>query len=202
MPHGWTDKSTELEAINEMLTAAQYHPITTMDDVPNVPEAQRAQEVLQRASRQFQGEGHSFNQEDNITINLDETGGLYVPENVLRIDGYNNFDRRDFTIRSGRLYDKTNHTFEIGEPGVELRLTVVLRLALEDLPEHARRYLTLMSVRIFLTKVHSDISLIQMMKEQEIEAKNAFTAAEFDDGDFNMLDSYDSGSIFNAYEEI
>jgi hypothetical protein len=197
----FTDFSTELEAINEMLTMAEYHPISSMSDVPNVPEAQRAQEVLQRTSRQFQGLGHSFNQEDDIEINLNEIGGVFIPENVLRIDGYNNFNRRDLTTRSGMLYDKDDHTFVLGDPGTAIKVTVVFRLALEDLPEHARRYLTLMAMRIFLSKVHSDIQLIQMMKEQEIEAKNAFNAAEFADGDFNMLDSYDSGSIFNSYEE-
>lgn len=193
----FAEDSTELECINELLTAGDESPIDSIEDVETVPEAKRAQEILYITNRQFQALGHSFNTEEAVDFNLNFMGWLNVPDGILRIESTKGYQQ--LTIQSGRVYDKLNGTFQLGDAGQVQQVNIVYRVAFKDLPEVARRYLTLSCVRIYLSRYHGESTLIQLMKEQEIEAKNAFNASEFDDGNYSMLDGTDAGSIYYNY---
>ena len=61
-----------------------------------------------------QNEGWVFNRENHYPLTPEADGHIYVPENILRMDVYENdvYRTTDLVKRNGKLYDKMNHTFE------------------------------------------------------------------------------------------
>ena len=60
-----------------------------------------------------QNEGWVFNREDHFPLTPNSEGEIEVPENVLRMDVYENdvYRTTDLVKRKGKLYDKLNHTY-------------------------------------------------------------------------------------------
>ena len=119
MAYPTTAQQTELEAINEMLAAVGQAPVTSIDvdddDNPTNPDVAMARETLQQVSREVQAEGWSFNREFNYPLTPDSDKHIVIPSNMLQIDLNRNYFQNkgvDPIRREGKLYDKTNHTYE------------------------------------------------------------------------------------------
>ena len=71
--------TTELEAINTMLSTIGESPVNTVEDTGNV-DVVIARQILQTASREVQARGWHFNTEINYTITPDSDGYLVLPK--------------------------------------------------------------------------------------------------------------------------
>jgi hypothetical protein len=66
-----------------------------------------------------------------------------------------------------------------------------------DLPEVARRYITVKSARIFQERVVGSDTLSAMNRNDEQEALFALREMEGDNGDYNIFDDYGTASVLD-----
>jgi hypothetical protein len=189
--------TTELEAVNEIITQAGYTKITTVGEITSVAEASDAKDILDRISREEQSKGYYFNSEDKVEITLDGSGEYTIPSDILRIDPY--YQYKKYVQRAGKLYDIEDQTSVLGNSGDTIEVNLVRLIDFADLPETAKRYILKRAQRTYLTRYHGEPMLLEIAHKDELEAKAAFDADNFESSDFNMLDNCDNGDVYNGY---
>jgi hypothetical protein len=178
--------STKLDAVNSLLTAVGEYPVSNIVD--DVAEAQIAISVIDEVSREIQSRGWTWNTHRKATLTPDAYNNILIPTNVTRVDptdvdGWHDRSKR-FTIRNGKLFDmvKFTATFEDKEYA-----DMVYLWDFEDLPEEARRFITLDAQQRYMTRVvGADADMAQVQQQ----ATRAWIALEADDdlnADRNIL---------------
>lgn len=176
--------TTELEAVNLMLSCIGESPISTLND-PSSVDAVTAVARLREVSRSVQSKGWHFNTEKNYTLTPEATHGyIYLPANCAGVDTVVPDAHVDITQRGNRLYDRRNHTFTFTK---QLKVDMVVLLPFEDLPETARYYIAVRAARIFQDRSVGSETLFRFNSEDEREAKRTFSRAEGNAADHNIL---------------
>jgi len=174
--------TTELEAVNVMLTSIGEQPVNTLD-TPGISVVSIARAILHQTSRQVQERGLRCNTETDFPLPVDEHGNVRVPANTLKVDPTD--PTKDYVLRGDRLYDRRNRTYTFTEP---VRVDLVLFLPFEQLPQAAREYITIRAARIFQTRVLGSETLHAFTLEDERQAFHSLIAAEVETGDYNVFD--------------
>lgn len=179
--------TTELEAINTILSVIGESPVSSLSEISSVADAVNAQLILSEVARQVQTRGWHFNTEDNFELLPENgTGYINVPSNCLRVDTHGDDREVDVTQRGSRLYDKKNHTFAFTK---SLKCQVVLLLPFTDLPQAARHYITVKAARIFQARAVGSEALYQFTAQDERDALLDLKRNEGIVGDYNILTS-------------
>lgn len=179
--------TTELEAINTMLSTIGEAPVNTVED-NGIVDAVIARQILRSTSREVQSRGWHFNTEKGFLLTPDSEGFITLPITVLRVDTVEESQDIDVVLRGNRLYDRRNHTFKFDKP---IRVDVVILLHFEELPEVAREYITIRAARIFQERVVGSDRLSSFTKNDEVRALVALQEMEADTADYNILtDNY------------
>jgi hypothetical protein len=175
--------TTELEAVNEMLTAIGTVPVNTLNTV-GLTDAAIAKDTLSSISREVQSRGWWFNTSKNVTLN--PSGGIItLPTNVMHISpalptvgqaGENS----QFVVRNGRLFNITTHTDTSWTQSV--RADIIYLFDFETVPEPARRYITVRAARVFQTKVLGDEQLGVFTESHELEAWSILEGSDITSG--------------------
>jgi len=175
-------RTTELEAINEMLRAIGEAPVSAIDTGNS--DVTTALDLLRSHSRRVQALGWHFNTEREYIITPDGNGYLNVPSNALKIDSTSYSSSIDVIQRGDKLYDKYNKTFVFTEP---LKVDLVVGLDWSELPESARAYIVALAGLEFVdTDIGSD-TRHQFTSSRVNNARLLLESEETDNGDFNML---------------
>lgn len=179
-----TTPSTELDAINEMLTTIGESPVSTVDD-NGVVDAAIARQILTSVNRSVQSKGWHFNTERNYKISpsypLKE---LVLSPDVLQIDTVREDFDKNLVQRGNRLYDVENHTYKFDEP---VHVDMVVNLEFDVLPEAARYYISIRAARIFQERTLGSTTLSGFSERDEIMAKVALEEAVGETADANIL---------------
>jgi len=176
-----------LAAVNELLIAVGEDPLENLDFVP--PSANIALTILATTSRDFQEEGHWFNEETDYQLKPDpQTHHITIPANVLRIDSVGG----DCIRRGQLLYDKERKSLEFEAP---ILCDVVLHIPFEDLPASARRLIVALSVEKFIESFPVPQGTTDARLRNLMRARAAFESAAIKNGDLNLLNN---GSIQTA----
>lgn len=181
--------TTELEAINAILFGIGESPVSSLEDL-SFTDASQALTLLRRESRALQSKGWSFNMDERVRLQPEPNGEVPLPPNGLGITFKGQDAGPRFAARSGRVYDKLNHTFAIGRPVVA---DVTLMLPFEDLPEAARLFIMVRAGRKFQDATLGDQSLHQFEEKDEVAAWAEFLSREAENADFNIV--RDSSSV-------
>ena len=184
----------ELAAVNEMLRIIGEPPVNSLSDA-DVTEASIARQVLHYVSREVQTLGLHSNTEEMYKFQPDEGGDIYVPSNVLKLDASHHLV--DVTLRGLHLYDKDNHTYTFNAP---VECDVVWFLPWDNLPQHVRQYVLLKAGRMFVVRMEGAGDIYNMTEKDEEEARQAFLAAEMENGDYNILNSYDAYRVVDRLQ--
>ena len=184
--------TTELEAVNIMLRCIGEAPVNTLNDAAIV-DVGMAQNMLAEISKEVQMEGWTWNTEIDYPLSIDGDGFIYLPNNLAKIT----FDPQDYPAgqyvqRGTRIYDRVNHTFVFTDT---LYAEIVSFLVFTDLPEAARRYITIRAARKFQDATPSAPELHQYQQRDEQEARIALDATELATADYNILNSPGTSSI-------
>lgn len=187
------DKNSELKkAINTMLTSIGEQPIQNVDDLAGLSDASIAKDILDNVSRAVQSRGWIFNTDLDVTMRPDDDGYIKIPDSILRIDTTTRLrDADNDIIERGRmLYDrqKNVNTFEAGS---KVKVNTIRELEFHDLPEPAKRYITIRSARIFHDRVVGANELHKFYQEDEMQAWSVLLEYEGDTADYNIFDNYD-----------
>ena len=175
--------TTELEAINTMLSTIGESPVNTVEDTGNV-DVVIARQILQSVSREVQARGWHFNTEINYTITPDSEGYLVLPNTVLKADTVYPDSSKDVVVRGSKLYDRENHTY-VFTAAVKVDMTILLTF--DELPEVARNYVTIRASRIFQERVVGSDTLHAFNSQDEARAMVSLMEYEADTADLNIL---------------
>jgi len=182
--------TTELEAINTMLTTIGEQPVQSKDNLAGLSDASIAQQILLNVSRSVQSRGWIFNTDLDVTLTPGINSKIVLDPSVLRIDttSRTRTSTEDIVERGRRLWDRQNNTDVFT---TNVKVDTVKLLSFEDLPEPARRFIALRSARIFHDRVVGSDTLHKFFQEDEQLAWTQLLDYEGDVGDYNIFDNYD-----------
>lgn len=184
--------TTELEAVNTMLTSIGEQPIQNLDDLAGLTDASIARQILSNVSRAVQSRGWVFNTDLDKVMKPDSHGEIILNDTILRVDTTTRMRDPDNDIieRGRRLYDRQKNTDKFDE-GTEIKCNLIIYLNFIDLPEPARRYISIRSARIFHDRVVGSGELHRFYQEDELQAWSTLIEYEGDTADYNIFDNYD-----------
>ena len=192
MPIPTTNATQELPAVNEILASVGQAPVTTLDQTN--PDVAIAYDTLTQVSREVQAEGWSFNTEYDVersTINKQ----FEIPEDMLQVDlAVGNVASRvatgdkDVVRRSGKLYDKYNHTYDItSEDNGTIKLDVIWKFDWVDLPIPIQDYIVSRAAVIVSSRIVGDGGQYQMLQQREAYTRAVALQYETQQGDYTFF---------------
>jgi hypothetical protein len=198
MPFPTYAVSTELDAVNQILSSVGQAPVTTLD-LQN-PEVSIVLNTLREVNRQVQAEGWIFNTEREVEFTPDTTTSyIAYPFDVLQMDvnGKKHRNKYDVVRRNGRLYDRLNHTDKFTE---NLFLDIVKYFDFTDLPPAFQAYITARAARMCCVKMVGDRELQALLQEQEIMTRSAALEYDCNQGDYSMFGFEDGKDYYTSYQ--
>ena len=182
-----TTPTSELEAINTILSVIGESPISTLSDISSVADAVTAQSTLSEVSRQVQTKGWHFNTEKDFELSPETySKEITVPSNALRVDTSGDSRETDVVQRGQRLYNRTRHTYQFDS---SIKCEIVVLLPFEELPQAARHYVTIKAARVFQSRTVGSDALYQFTALDEKDALLDLKRNEGITGDYNILHS-------------
>ena len=173
--------TTELEAVNECLENIGQAPVSTISGDLGV-DTQMALSFVRKVNRALQSQGWYWNTDKEFTLSPNNSGSIVLPINTLSVDSTGTDQSRDVVQRGRYLYDRTNHTYTFTEA---IKVDLVVGLPFEELPETARRFISLRASRLFQNRIEG--SADREDAEDEMMAMSALHADELRVSDENML---------------
>jgi hypothetical protein len=175
--------TTELEAVNTMLSVIGEAPVNSLEGAVST-DVLTARSILKELSRSIQNKGWHFNTEYDYPLTPDTNGAITIPANVARIslpspDNY-------LTQRGNRLYNIQDRTYTFTET---VKVTAVLLLPFEDLPEVARRFILISAARVFSDRMDRNTDSHQFNREDEYIAKADLDREEGIKAHYNILNN-------------
>ena len=178
-------KTNKLQAINTMLSAIGEPPVNSLA-------AQRADSlialtILYETTRDILSYGWQFNTNENVVMTPETTTGfLYISDSIVRVDIAYTDDtvELEIVIRGNRLYNRLTSSYAFTEA---LTTTQVTLLDFDEMPEIAKRYITIRAARIFQDRVVCSPTLHAFEMQDEIAALARLTEYENEVGDYNIF---------------
>jgi hypothetical protein len=166
--------TTKIEAVNVCLTNIGEAPVASL--VGLQVDAQVASSIIDEVSREVQSNGWHWNTEIH-TISPNISNQILLPANTLRVDTAGKNKSVDVVQRGMKLYNRKDNTYTFSQT--------------LDLPEAARRYITMRSSRAFQERTLGSESLSKFNRSDEQQAWGLLQHEEAETGDYNMItDSY------------
>lgn len=184
--------TSRLEAVNEMLSCVGEAPVNKLKT--GYIESDIAENILDATAREVQTVGWNFNTEEDWAILPDWNKQLTLPINTLKVDAVKQDSKENWTMRGNKLYNRVSKSYL---SDTEVRVTLVILLDFELLPEAARRYITLKASRILQDRTMGLSNLHQFNMEDENRALIELRDMDADVNDFSIFDSFDTYQIIN-----
>ena len=149
-----------------------------------------AKNVLSEVSREVQSAGWHFNTHYKATLTRDTNNKIPVGTNVVRVElDPNLVPKADYDLvqRDGFLFNMAKNT-DIFDRNFE-DVTQVLLLTFSEIPEQAKRYITIRSARVFHDRTLGANTLHKFSQEDEKQALSILRNAEARTGDFTIFDT-------------
>lgn len=215
--------TTELQAVNAMLSAIGEQPVASVDTAR--ADVGLAINTLRDAARDVQRRGWKFNTEFGLAVsptvtNLSwtdpdgEVKTLYVFEpgtDLCRWSISRNAEQADFdvSVRPSKEYEETalpvlvfydrkfnRDGFEAAElKDGKLWIDAVVYFNFEQLPDTARRYIVIKAMRQFIIEYLGDDSRARFTAADEARAERDLIWDQGEDDEYNLLQSPDIAGI-------
>ena len=176
-------RTSFLEAVNTVLRMLGEAPVNSLDGEFGL--AQQAGDILIDTSRRLQMEGWTFNTDYDRQLQRNQDGEILVGNNVLKVVVHEyDYPGVEIVQRGNKLYDRRANSYTFTQ---DLKGDVTLALDWEELPEHARRYITTRSGRLLQQQVIGSNDLNQLNAFEEAEARAQFLEVETTLDNHSML---------------
>ena len=198
MPFPTYAASTELDAVNQILSSVGQAPVTTLD-LQN-PEVSIVLNTLREVNKQVQAEGWIYNTERHVEFPPDTiTKEIAYPSNVLQLDANREThkDTYDLVRRNGKLYDRYKHTYQFTKT---IEADVVWYFDFTDVPPAFQAYITARAARMCCVKMVGDRELQALLQEQEMMTRAAAIEYDCQQGDYSMFGFQDGKDYYNSYQ--
>ena len=195
-----TVAQSELLAINEILTSLGQSPVTSLDETN--PDVAIITSTLNTTSREVQAEGWAFNLEKDYTFFLNGSGEVTVPTNVLHLDLIEGptYAGLEATVRNGKLYNKTDHTFDWSLTDDSLRCDVLWWFELSDLPRPVYDYIVAKAATMCATKIIGDPNQFQLLQQREAYTRSFALEYECEQGDYSIFGNVENTKFYSSYQ--
>ena len=184
-----TTRTTELEAVNTILSTIGEAPINTLTGSLPV-DGTTAKNVLSEINREVQSAGWHFNSHYKVDLSRNGDNKIPIGTDVLRVELNSKYDKSSYDVvqRDSFLYNlaKNEETFDQDFTDN----TIVYLLDFSKIPEQAKRYITIRSARVFHDRTLGANTLHKFSSEDEARALSVLRQAEAHTGDYNIFDSY------------
>jgi hypothetical protein len=189
--------STELDAVNQILSSVGQAPVSTLD-MQN-PEVYIVLSTLREVNKQVQSESWTFNTERHVELSRDGNNKIKVPASALSVDAnvqkYN--DKYNIVRKQGYLYDMYQHTDVFDE---NLVVDIVWLVTFADLPPIVQSYVVARAARIVSVKLVGDSEIFQLLQEQELQTRVALMEYETQQGDYSMFGFREEDNYYTSYQ--
>ena len=182
-------RTSELEAVNTILSTIGESPLNSLSGSLPV-DGTIAKNVLSEVSREVQSQGWHFNTHYKVTLSRDTDNKIPLATNIVRVE----IDPRqyskisyDIVQRNNFLYNlaKNEETFDTNFKDV----TAVYLLPFDEIPEQAKRYITIRSARIFHDRTLGANTIHKFSQEDEAKSLSILKQAESHTGDYSIFDT-------------
>ena len=183
-----TTRTTELEAVNTILSTIGEAPLSTLTGSLPV-DGTTAKNILSEISREVQSAGWQFNTHYKVDLSRDTDNKIPIGTDVLRVELNTKYDKSSYDIvqRDSYLYNlaKNEETFDQNFEDN----TLVYLLDFGKLPEQARRYITIRSARVFHDRTLGANTIHKFSSEDEARSLAVMRQAEAATSDHSIFDS-------------
>ena len=182
-------RTSELEAVNTILSTIGEAPLNTLSGSLPV-DGTIAKNVLSEVAREVQSEGFHFNTHYKVTLSRDTDNKIPLATNVVRVELDPNRESKsnyDIVQRDGFLYNLAKNT-EVFDKNFE-NVKVIYLLPFAEIPEQAKRYITIRASRIFHDRTLGANTLHKFTLEDEEKALTILRQAETQTGDYTVFDT-------------
>ena len=187
--------TTRLDVVNLMLGAIGEAPVNSLS-TNGIGDVATATSILDYNDRQLQAVGWHWNTDQGFQLKPNTAGEILIPNTALKVDIEPLASSLDLVKRGSRLYDRVNHTYNIG---VTVPVTLVQLLPFEDIPESARNYITIKSIRQMQGRVMGADVGQAYSSNDELQAWIDLRADEAELADYNYLsDTHIQGIVGNG----
>jgi hypothetical protein len=192
-----TNATQELPAVNQILQSCGQAPVTTLDQTN--PDVAIAYQTLQEVSREVQAEGWSFNSEFHYEMTPDTNNEILIPNNMLQIDLSHNAANLDKDVirRSGKLYDKANHTYTFTG---KVECDIVWLFDWTDLPIPIADFITARAATIVSSRIVGDGNQYQMLQQKEAFTRAMAMEYECNQGDYTYFGHSGKTNRYKSYK--
>lgn len=183
--------TTELEAINIMLSAIGEAPVADLD--VDLVDVEMARNILTAATREVVTSPWRFNTEFGLSLDPAGTEGdlntFDAPANLLDFSVTQTPDQHglDLALRSGTFYDRVEN-----RSGIDLdtlRIDAVFFYEFTAIPEVARRYVVVLATRRFIANVVGSRTLAGFTERDEYLALRSLQRQERVKEDLNVFNN-------------
>ena len=125
-----------------------------------------------------------------------------IPSNILQIDFSESYKGNiDPVRRDGKIYDRYNHTYTIGDnAGDEFKVDVVWLFDWIDLPAPVQNYIVAKASTITAQRIIGDPQLIQTLQQREGLARANALEYECNQGDFTIFGHPEGNRHYTSYK--
>ncbi len=178
-----------------MLSSIGEAPINQIDEA--TVDSAIALATLDEATRNTQAIGWHCNTDSDFPLTLAVDGTIPISSDIIRVDvDKDRYPNIDVVQRSGKLYDRKNHTFTFTEAP---KADVVRLLEWDDLPQPFRTFITAKAARVFQQRMVGSTELSQQLQQDELTALVIMKQFDAETGDFNVFDTYDVARVLERW---
>jgi len=183
-----TTRTTELEAVNTILSTIGEAPLSTLTGSLPV-DGTTAKNILNEISREVQSAGWHFNTQYKVDLTRDSNNKIPVGTDVVRVQLNDKYDKSSYDVvqRGTFLFNLAKNSETFDQDFTEN--TLIYLLDFEKLPEQARRYITIRSARVFHDRTLGANTLHKFSSEDEARSLSVMKQAEMATGDNTIFDS-------------
>ena len=183
-----TTRTTELEAVNTILSTIGEAPLSTLTGSLPV-DGTTAKNILNEISREVQSAGWHFNTQYKVDLTRDTNNKVPVGTDVVRVQLNDKYDKSSYDVvqRGNYLFNLAKNSDIFDQDFTEN--TLIYLLDFDKLPEQARRYITIRSARVFHDRTLGANTLHKFSSEDEARSLSVMKQAEMATGDNTIFDS-------------
>jgi len=183
-----TTRTTELEAVNTILSTIGEAPLSTLTGSLPV-DGTTAKNILNEISREVQSAGWHFNTQYKVDLTRDTNNKVPVGTDVVRVQLNDKYDKSSYDVvqRGTYLFNLAKNSETFDQDFTEN--TLIYLLDFDKLPEQARRYITIRSARVFHDRTLGANTLHKFSSEDEARSLSFMKQAEMATGDNTIFDS-------------
>jgi hypothetical protein len=191
-------KTNKLEAVNQMLSFIGESPVNSLSDSAGAGDTPLAENVLDEVTREVLSQGWHFNTNYDVTHSPDPTTKeIILSESVLRIDvSLAAYPITDVVMRGQKLYNRAENSYEFTS---DLKTIETIELPWDELPEQARRYITLRSARVLQDRTLGAPDLNEIGTREELVSLANLREFDEQSADYSIFDSHLPLKTISAY---